>query len=52
MDIKVFAKDTIGFIIKRIRLDAGKNADLIEDKVMEAIEADFRETIVPIRRVE
>ena len=51
LDIKAFAKDTVGLIIKRIRLDAGKNADFIEDEAIEAMEANFRETIVPIRRI-
>ena len=51
MDIKAFTKDTIGLIIKRIRLDTSKNVDLIEDKAIEAIEANFRGTIVPIRRI-
>ena len=51
MDIKAFTKDTIGLIIKRIRLDTGKNVDLTEDKAIEAMEANFRGTIVPIRRI-
>jgi len=52
LDIKAFAKDTIRLIIKRIRLNTGKNVDLIEDKAIEAMEANFRGTIVPIRRIE
>ena len=52
MNIKAFAKDTIGLIIKRTRLDTGKNADFIEDEAIEAIEANFREIMVPIRRIE
>ncbi len=52
LDIKVFTKNTIGFIIKCIHLDAGKNVDFIKDKVIEAIEAGFRETIVPTKRIE
>ena len=51
MDIKAFAKNTVRLIIKRTRLDTGKNVDLIEDKAIKAIEANFRETIVPIRRI-
>ena len=51
MDIKAFTKDTIGLIIKRIYLNTGKNINLIEDKAIEAIKANFRGTIVPIRRI-
>ena len=51
MDIKAFSKDTIKLIIKYIYLDAGKNTNLIENKAIEAIEVNFRETIVLIRRI-
>jgi hypothetical protein len=51
-DMKAFAKDTVGLIMKRTRLDTGKNADLIEDEAMEAMEANFRETMVLTRRIE
>ena len=52
LNIKVFAKNTIGFIMKYTHLDTGKNMDFTKDKAIEAIEAGFRETIVPTKRIE
>ena len=49
MDIKAFAKDIIGIIMKRTYLNTGKNRDPTEDKAMEAIKTNFRETIVFIK---
>ena len=52
MDIKAFAKNTIGIIIKCIYLNTSKNRNSTEDKAIEAIKINFRETIVPIKQTE